>query len=85
MKFFMLAVAVLALLWLLRSSLRGRLPTKAPPAPPEPPARPVSAQQIISCAHCGVMLPHDEALPGRGGVFCDDAHRAAFEQQHPPA
>jgi uncharacterized protein len=27
-----------------------------------------------------VHLPRDEALPGRGGVFCGDAHRAAFEK-----
>jgi len=30
-----------------------------------------------------VHLPQDEALPGRGGVFCGEAHRAAYEQQHP--
>jgi uncharacterized protein len=35
---------------------------------------------MIACAHCGVHLPRDEALPGRGGVFCGDAHRAAYEQ-----
>ena len=79
MKFVLMMVAVLALLWLLRSSLRRRLPPKAPPVAP------VGAQKIISCAHCGVMLPRDEALPGRGGVFCDEAHRTAFEQQHPDA
>ena len=82
MKFVLLVVAVLVLLWLLRSSLRRRLPPQAPPVPPVTAA---SAQKIISCGHCGVMLPRDEALPGRGGVFCDEAHRAAFEQQHPDA
>jgi uncharacterized protein len=40
---------------------------------------------MLSCAHCGVHLPRDEALPGRGGVFCDAAHRAAYEQAHPDA
>jgi uncharacterized protein len=35
---------------------------------------------MIACAHCGVHLPRDEALPGRGGVFCGDAHRTAFEK-----
>ena len=38
---------------------------------------------MLACAHCGVHLPRDEALPGRGGVFCGDAHRTAFEQAHP--
>ena len=40
---------------------------------------------MIACAQCGVHLPRDEALPGRGGVFCGDAHRAAFEQAQPSA
>jgi uncharacterized protein len=35
---------------------------------------------MVACAHCGVHLPRDEALPGRGGVFCGDAHRTAFEK-----
>ena len=41
------------------------------------------AQPMLTCAHCGTHLPRDEALPGRGGVFCDAAHRAAFETAHP--
>ncbi len=77
MKFILLLVAVLALLWLLRGGLR-RGP---PPAPRRPePGRP---QPMLACAQCGVHLPMNEALPGRGGVFCGDAHRAAFEKAHP--
>ena len=80
MKFLLLILAVVALVWLLRSSLRRRRPPQVPPAPPVATS---SAQPIVSCAHCGVHLPRDEALPGRGGVFCDATHRTAFEQQHP--
>jgi uncharacterized protein len=40
---------------------------------------------MLSCAHCGLHLPRDEALPGRGGVFCSEAHRSAYERAHPPA
>jgi uncharacterized protein len=78
MKLLLVLVAVAALLWLLRGSLHRRVP---PPrgrgAPPDTP------QPMLKCAYCGVHLPRDEALPGRGGVFCDGAHRAAFEQAHP--
>ena len=77
MKFALFLLAVLALLWLLRGATR-RVP---PPAQKTPP--PAPPQQILACAHCGVHLPRDEALPGRGGVFCGDAHRKAFEQAHP--
>ena len=80
MKFLLLVLAVLALLWLLRRSLRGRMPPPAArPGASEPP------KAMLRCAQCGTHLPRDEALPGRGGVFCDAAHRAAFEQAHPGA
>ena len=77
MKFALLLLAILALLWLLRGA-RRRVP---PPA--DPPPRSSAPQQILASAHCGVHLPRDEALPGRGGVFCGDAHRKAFELAHP--
>jgi len=80
MKFILLVIAVLVLLWMLRSSLRRmRPPGRTPPPQPSTP------QAMLTCAQCGVHLPRDEALPGRWGVFCDDAHRAAFERAHPPA
>jgi uncharacterized protein len=78
MKIVVFLIAVLALLWLLRggASRRAR-PTEAPPA--------AAPQPMLVCAECGVHLPRDEALPGRGGVFCGEAHRAAFERAHPEA
>ena len=80
MKFVLVVLAILALLWLLRRSLRGAAP------PPQPPARPSAGAEptpMLACAQCGMHLPRDEALPGRGGVFCGDVHRRASEQAHP--
>lgn len=77
MKFVLLLIAVAVLFWMLRSSLRrARPPRRAPPEVPAP-------QTMLSCAQCGMHLPRDEALPGRGGVFCGAEHRDAFEQAHP--
>ena len=78
MKFLLLIVAILALLWLLRGSRRG-----AKPPPVAKPAPPDELQAMVSCAHCGIHLPQNEALPGRGGVFCGEPHRSAFEKAHP--
>jgi uncharacterized protein len=75
MKILLFLVAVFVLLWLLRGAT-GRRRTGAPGRPHAQAA----PQEMIACAHCGVHLPRDEALPGRGGVFCGDAHRAAFEK-----
>jgi uncharacterized protein len=75
-KIVLFLVAVFALLWL----LRGGTARRSRPAAPRPPP---AAQPMLACAECGVHLPRDEALPGRGGVFCGEAHRAAFEKMHP--
>lgn len=79
MKFIILIVAVLALVWLIRGA-RGRV--APPPSAPTSEAG-KAPQPMLACQHCGVHLPRDEALPGRGGVFCGEAHRAAYEKQHP--
>jgi uncharacterized protein len=77
MKIIVFVLAVLALLWLLRSSRR-----KEPPPVTKAPA-PAAVQDIVACPQCGVHLPRNEALPGRGGLFCGEGHRNAFEQSHP--
>ncbi|MDQ6681337.1 MAG: hypothetical protein M3Y67_10310, partial [Pseudomonadota bacterium] len=72
MKILLFLLAVFVLLWLLRGGSRRR----NPPAGPEQ-STGVLPQPMLACAQCGVHLPKDETLPGRGGVFCGDAHRAA--------
>ena len=75
MKFVLVVVAVAVLLWLLRGTFESA--RKAGGRVEETPA------PMLACAQCGVHLPANEALPGRGGVFCGDAHRSAFEAAHP--
>ncbi len=76
MKILVLLLAVLVLFYLLRGRAARRF---RPPVPP-PPGAP---HAMLQCAQCGLHLPSGEALPGRGGVFCGAAHRAAYEQAHP--
>jgi uncharacterized protein len=81
MKLALLIVAILALVWLIRSAARSR---KVRPPPGQTQAEAAQrTQPMLACAVCGVHMPRDEALPGRGGVFCSEAHRAAFEQAPP--
>jgi len=81
MKFLLFLVAVFVLLWLLRGSVQ-RL-RRPPPAGRPPNDADAAPQAMLRCAQCGLHLPRDEALPGRGGVFCGAAHRSAYEQAHP--
>lgn len=74
MKYLVLLLVVLGVWWLVRTKVRRV-------DPPGPAHKPL--QSMVACAHCGVHLPAGEALPGRGGVFCGEAHRAAYEQAHP--
>lgn len=80
MKFVLFVVALLALLWLIKGSVARRVP----PPPPRDAARPPEPLPMVSCALCGLHLPRHDALPGRGGVFCGEAHRAEYERGHPP-
>jgi uncharacterized protein len=84
MKFVLFVLALLLLLWLIKRTLAPR----RPPAPPRPEAArdPSGAPlPMVTCAVCGLHLPRHESLPGRGGVFCGEAHRAEFEKKHPPS
>jgi len=76
----LVVIVALVVLWLLLRGLVRRAGGEGTSRRKPPSATP---QTMLVCAHCGVHLPRDEALPGRGGVFCGEAHRAAYEQQHP--
>lgn len=75
---YLLLVVVLALVFAMLARKRARPPA----AKPEAKVQPKAALSMVTCAHCGLHLPVDEALPGQGGVFCGAAHRAAFEAEH---
>lgn len=78
MKFVLLLVVVLGIVWLLRSFRKPTLPPHSGSAAPPAPGR---VENMVSCAQCGLHLPRSDAYPGRGGMFCSEAHRSAFESQ----
>jgi uncharacterized protein len=79
MKFLFLILGLGLLAFVL--GFKGARPRPPQPRAPEP-APPPQPASMISCAQCGLHLPKDEALPGRGGSFCSAAHRAAYEAAH---
>jgi len=74
MKYLLLLVLLAGFFFVL--GLRRSRPREPEVRKPQPPAPP---QAMLSCAECGMHLPADEALPGKGGVFCSAAHRSSFE------
>ncbi len=78
MKYLLLLAIVFAVLWLMRSLRKPAPPTRREARGKA--SRP-GKEDMVACDLCGVHLPRSEALPGRGGVFCSDAHRSTFEQQ----
>ncbi len=81
-KLLLLLAAVLVLFWLLRGALTGRKSkgTAADASPGGSAAPPATA--LVSCAHCGVLVPLEEAIasgedapPEGRRFFCSRDHQ----------
>lgn len=73
LKILIITIAVALLLWLL---FGRRARGDKPPRGVQPGAR-GGAEEMVSCAHCGVNLPRSEALAARSLHYCSAAHRDA--------
>lgn len=81
-KLLILLVAVLVFFWLLRGALTGRKSKgTAAGASPDAGATP-PATALVSCAHCGVLVPQEEAIasgedapPEGRRFFCSREHQ----------
>jgi uncharacterized protein len=76
MKFILLVAVVVLVLWIARV---GRRRVDGRGARSDAPAAPAQ-ESMVACSRCGVHLPRSEALPGRGGLFCSEGHRAEHER-----
>ena len=74
MKYLILLAVIVAVLWLARGGKR-RVASREAAKPPSLPQ-----EEMVACSQCGLHLPRNDALPGRGGLFCSEAHRSTFEQ-----
>ena len=74
MKFLLLVLVALAVIWLWRLNRPSDASKKAdtPPATPEP-------LDMLRCLHCGVHVPSAEAVQGKKGPYCSVDHRDRAE------
>jgi uncharacterized protein len=76
MKYLLLLVVVGVLVWMLTA--RRRAPPKDGRTQPKPGRKTETPPAMLACAHCGVLMPPDEALNDAAGrAFCSEAHRLA--------
>ena len=73
MKFLMVILLLLAVIWLWRTKRPG-LPTskKMTPTAPNP-------LTMVACAHCSVHVSAGETVPGKKGLYCSEEHRRVSE------
>ncbi|HEY4081341.1 MAG TPA: PP0621 family protein [Burkholderiaceae bacterium] len=74
-KYLLLLILLVVVFYKLTNRRDARPGTQASGRAPAP----MPPKTIVACAQCGLHLPADEALPGRGGSFCSAAHRTEFE------
>ncbi len=80
---YLLLIVLLALLFFILGVKRARPPLSKTPEGQRGQGAKAGPQDMVRCQHCGLHLPHEEALPGAGGLFCGPAHRTAYEEAHP--
>jgi uncharacterized protein len=66
-RLLVLAALVLVAVWLVRRALARLDAGGAPPA-----AQPT--QDLVRCAHCGLLLPRGEAPEAGGATYCGEEH-----------
>jgi uncharacterized protein len=74
MKFLMIILLVLAVIWLWR--------TKRPGLPPSKKTTPTATNPLtmVACVHCSVHVPAGDTVPGKKGLYCSEEHRRASEE-----
>jgi len=75
MKYLLIAVIVLLVVWLWRSGRGG----KGDDAPAKAPAPEQQPHEMVCCAHCGVHLPRSDAVQGRRDLYCSLEHQQSAE------
>jgi uncharacterized protein len=82
MKYLVILVLALAVIWLWRGKRRASLAEKARQQKPPQSSGKTGAlrtTEVIACDVCAVHMPLSEALTGGRGVYCSESHRRQAE------
>jgi uncharacterized protein len=76
-RLIVLIVIVVAAVWLLRRALRAAQAKDEPAGQAGPKASQAelnASQELVRCAHCGLLLPRGEARMAAGAIYCGEEH-----------
>ena len=77
-KLLVLVALVMVGVWLVKRALRDA----ARDDPASPPAAKAS-EELVRCAHCGLLLPRGEARQAGGAIYCSEEHSRIGPRQGP--
>lgn len=76
MKYLLLVVIALVVIWLLRSQRgTGKKDESGRNRQQRPRQDAAKPAEMVACSVCGVHLPRSDALIGPSGIYCSEAHR----------
>ena len=70
-KLLVLVVLVIAGVWLVKRALRASGHAEDSP---KREAQGKASEELVRCAHCGLLLPRGEARQAAGAIYCSDEH-----------
>ena len=83
-RLLVLIALVLVAVWAIKRAL-ARFGGDAPAQPERGAAQGEAPGELVSCAHCGVLLPRTEALAQAERLFCSEEHARRGPAVPPPA
>ena len=75
MKFLILLVLGLLLVYWILKGYRSRVERRDAPPPPR------GSEDMVRCEHCGVHLPRSESITTQGRFYCTPDHQRAHQQR----
>jgi uncharacterized protein len=69
-RLLVLILLVVAGVWLVKRALRNA--ARGDEQAPAQPSR--ASEELVRCAHCGLLLPRGEARQAGGALYCSEAH-----------
>ena len=72
-RLLVLIVLVIAAVWLVKRALRNAARRDDRGDAGTPPAT-AASEELVRCAHCGLLLPRGEARQVGGAIYCGEEH-----------